>query len=154
MCIINLLLKSQEREQQVQFFICFVLQNKKYNNICEKKKFWKAQEGSEMTIRSSSQLPPSNSTSLKYFFLFSFLLRINLKLIIVHVEINIVNKEAATKRSTLVHAQRTLRSPATIKKNKPSVDRFVRTVNNEHQRLRSTLRKCAYGSIKAKPIRI
>ena len=36
----------------------------------------------------------------------SFLLTINLKLIIVHVEIKIVNKEAATKRSTLLHAQR------------------------------------------------
>ena len=41
------------------------------------------------------------------FYLFiSFLLTINLKLIIVHVEIKIVNKEAATKRSTLLHAQR------------------------------------------------
>ena len=38
----------------------------------------------------------------------SFLLTINLKLIIVHVEIKIVNKEAATKRSTLLHAQRKL----------------------------------------------
>ena len=38
------------------------------------------------------------------FYLFSFLLTINLKLIIVHVEIKIVNKEAATKRSTLLHA--------------------------------------------------
>ena len=38
----------------------------------------------------------------------SFLLTINLKLIIVHVEIKIVNKEAATKRSTLLHAQRQL----------------------------------------------
>ena len=36
----------------------------------------------------------------------SFLLTINLKFIIVHVEIKIVNKEAATKRSTLLHAQR------------------------------------------------
>ena len=44
-----------------------------------------------------------------YLFLFiSFLLTINLKLIIVHVEIKIVNKEAATKRSTLLHAQRQL----------------------------------------------
>ena len=41
-----------------------------------------------------------------YFYLFSFLLAINLKLIIVHVQIKIVNKEAATKRSTLLHAQR------------------------------------------------
>ena len=40
-----------------------------------------------------------------YFYLFSFLLTINLKLIKVHVEIKIVNKEAATKRSTLLHAQ-------------------------------------------------
>ena len=41
-----------------------------------------------------------------FFFIFlftSFLLTINLKLIIVHVEIKIVNKEAATKRSTLLH---------------------------------------------------
>ena len=38
------------------------------------------------------------------FFFISFLLKINLKLIIVHVEIKIVNKEAATKRSTLLHA--------------------------------------------------
>ena len=37
-----------------------------------------------------------------FFYLFSFLLTINLKLIIVHVEIKIVNKEAATKRSTLL----------------------------------------------------
>ena len=35
-----------------------------------------------------------------FFYLFSFLLTINLKLITVHVEIKIVNKEAATKRST------------------------------------------------------
>ena len=42
-----------------------------------------------------------------FFYLFiSFLFTINLKLIIVHVEIKIVNKEAATKRSTLLHAQR------------------------------------------------
>ena len=51
-----------------------------------------------------------NATSLKnqsdiFFYLFSFLLTINLKLIKVHVEIKIVNKEAATKRSTLLHAQ-------------------------------------------------
>ena len=39
-----------------------------------------------------------------YFYLFLFLLTINLKLIKVHVEIKIVNKEAATKRSTLLHA--------------------------------------------------
>ena len=44
--------------QSINLFICFVLQNKKYTNIYEKK-FSKAQEGSEMTIRSSSQLPPS-----------------------------------------------------------------------------------------------
>ena len=43
-----------------------------------------------------------------FFFLFSFLLTINLKLIKVHVEIKIMNKEAATKRSTLLHAQRQL----------------------------------------------
>ena len=43
-----------------------------------------------------------------FFYLFSFLLTINLKLIIVHVEIKIVNKEAATKRSTLLHTQRQL----------------------------------------------
>ena len=42
------------------------------------------------------------------FYLFSFLLTINLKLITVHVEIKIVNKEAVTKRSTLLHAQRQL----------------------------------------------
>ena len=41
---------------------------------------------------------------LFFFYLFSFLLTINLKLIKVHVEIKIVNKEAATKRSTLLHA--------------------------------------------------
>ena len=41
-----------------------------------------------------------------YLLFISFLLTINLKLIIVHVEIKIVNKEAATKRSTLLHAQR------------------------------------------------
>ena len=40
-----------------------------------------------------------------FIYLFSFLLTINLKLIKVHVEIKIVNKEAATKRSTLLHAQ-------------------------------------------------
>ena len=39
------------------------------------------------------------------FFFYIFLLTINLKLIIVHVEIKIVNKEAATKRSTLLHAK-------------------------------------------------
>ena len=37
-----------------------------------------------------------------FYFLFSFLLTINLKLIIVHVETKIVNKEAATKQSTLL----------------------------------------------------
>ena len=37
-----------------------------------------------------------------FIYLFSFLLTINLKLIIVHVEIKIVNKKAATKRSTLL----------------------------------------------------
>ena len=48
-----------------------------------------------------------NIAEKKFFFfcLFSFLLTINLKLIIVHVEIKIVNKEAANKRSTLLHAQ-------------------------------------------------
>ena len=40
-----------------------------------------------------------------FIYLFSFLLTINLKLIKVHIEIKIVNKEAATKRSTLLHAQ-------------------------------------------------
>ena len=49
---------DQSINQSINLFICFVLQNKKYTNICEKK-FSKAQEGSEMTIRSSSQLPPS-----------------------------------------------------------------------------------------------
>ena len=44
--------------QSINLFICFVLQNEKYINKCEKN-FSKAQEGSEMTIRSSSQLPPS-----------------------------------------------------------------------------------------------
>ena len=43
-----------------------------------------------------------------FFCLFSFLLTINLKLITVHVEIKIVNKEAATKRSTLLHARHQL----------------------------------------------
>ena len=42
-----------------------------------------------------------------FIYLFSFLLTINLKLIIVHVEIKIVNKKAATKRSTLLHGRRT-----------------------------------------------
>ena len=47
------------------------------------------------------------SKNFIFIYLFiSFLLTINLKLIIVHVEIKIVNKEAATKRSTLLHAQR------------------------------------------------
>ena len=41
-----------------------------------------------------------------FIYLFSFLLTITLKSITVHVEIKIVNKEAATKRSTLLHAQR------------------------------------------------
>ena len=45
---------------------------------------------------------------LNFILFISFLLTINLKLIIVHVEIKIVNKEAATKRSTLLHAQRQL----------------------------------------------
>ena len=40
-----------------------------------------------------------------FIYLFSFLLTINLKLIIVDVEIKIVNKEAATKRCTLLYAQ-------------------------------------------------
>ena len=42
------------------------------------------------------------------FYFFLFLLTINLKLIIVHVEIKIINKEAATKRNTLLQAQRQL----------------------------------------------
>ena len=46
--------------------------------------------------------------SYLFIYLFSFLLTINLKLIKVHVEIKIVNKDAATKRSTLLHAQRQL----------------------------------------------
>ena len=50
--------------QSIYLFICFVLQNEKHTNICEKK-FSKAQEGSEMTIRSSSQLPPSKSGLFK-----------------------------------------------------------------------------------------
>ena len=53
--------------QSINLFICFVLQNEKYTNICEKKKFSKAQEGSEMTIRSSSQLPHSKSVVLNLF---------------------------------------------------------------------------------------
>ena len=48
----------------------------------------------------------TNSSFFFFFYLFiSFLLTINLKLIIVHVEIKIVNKEAVTKQSTLLHAQ-------------------------------------------------
>ena len=47
-----------------------------------------------------------DSCHLFFIYLFSVLLTINLKLIIVHIEIKIVNKEAATKRSTLLHAQR------------------------------------------------
>ena len=43
---------------------------------------------------------------LFFIYLFSFSLTINLKLLIQHVEIKIVNKEAATKRNTLLHAQR------------------------------------------------
>ena len=43
-----------------------------------------------------------------FFYFILFLLTINLKLIIVHVEIKIVNKEAETKRSALLHAQRQL----------------------------------------------
>ena len=35
-------------------------------------------------------------------YLFSFLLTINLKLIIVHVEIKIVNKEAVTERNNVI----------------------------------------------------
>ena len=38
-----------------------------------------------------------------FIYLFLFLFAINLKLIIVHVELKIVNKEVATKRSTLLH---------------------------------------------------
>ena len=37
------------------------------------------------------------------FYLFLFLLTINLKLIIVQTEIKVMNKEAATKRNTLLH---------------------------------------------------
>ena len=50
--------------QSINLFICFVLQNEKYTNICEKK-FSKAQEGSKMTIRSSSQCLPLNSGTKK-----------------------------------------------------------------------------------------
>ena len=53
-------------------------------------------------------LPSSSCCACIFFYLFSFLLTINLKLIKVHVEIKIVNKEAATKRSMLLHAQRQL----------------------------------------------
>ena len=67
------------------------------------------------SYRSISLLSPIAKALEKvyYFFiyLFSFLLTINLKLIIVHVETKIVNKEAATKRSTLLHAQRQLSIP-------------------------------------------
>ena len=42
---------------------------------------------------------------LFFFILFHFYSQSTWKLIIVHVEIKIVNKEAATKRSTLLHAQ-------------------------------------------------
>ena len=52
-----------------------------------------------------SRSMPINLYFLFIFYLFSFLLTINLKLIKVHVEIKIVNKEVATKRSTLLHAQ-------------------------------------------------
>ena len=50
----------------------------------------------------------ADSNILVFIYLFSFLLTINLKLIKVHIEIKIVNKEAATKRSTLLHAHRQL----------------------------------------------
>ena len=46
-----------------------------------------------------------------FYFLFSFLLTINLKLIKVHVEIKIVNKEAATKRSTLFNSSPDTETP-------------------------------------------
>ena len=57
------------------------------------------------SINKEKCLCKSNKYLLFLLFI-SFLLTINLKLIIVHVEIKIVNKEAATKRSTLLHAQR------------------------------------------------
>ena len=65
---------------------------------------------SEMNKRVKVTITTTCSNFLNYnyfifFILFSFLLTINLKLIKVHVEIKIVNKEAATKRSTLLHAQ-------------------------------------------------
>ena len=58
--------KETSINKSINLFICFVLQNKKYTNICEKK-FSKAQEGSKMTIRSSSQLPPSIQWEKKFF---------------------------------------------------------------------------------------
>ena len=58
--------KETSINKSINLFICFVLQNKKYTNICEKK-FSKAQEGSKMTIRSSSQLPPSIQWKKNFF---------------------------------------------------------------------------------------
>ena len=46
---------------------------------------------------------PLSKIALFYIY-FSFLLTINLKLLILHVEIKIMNKEAATKRNTLLQA--------------------------------------------------
>ena len=62
-------------------------------------------EKSEPTSVSSPHFGKKHVNLFIYLFI-SFLFTINLKLIIVHVEIKIVNKEAATKRSTLLHAQR------------------------------------------------
>ena len=61
-----------------------------------------------------------------FFYLFSFLLTINLKLIIVHVEIKIVNKEAVTKRSTLSHAQLTLNGHRTFEQSNVMLIRKVK----------------------------
>ena len=66
------------------------------------------------TTVSSSSNPPHKfrpyRKPLFLFYLFIFIFTHNqLEIIIVHVEIKIVNKEAATKRSTmLLHAQRQL----------------------------------------------
>ena len=58
---------------------------------------------SESNTRSNLITSRQNySKTRQFFFFFSFLLTINLKLILVHVEIKIVNKEAATKQSTLL----------------------------------------------------
>ena len=58
--------------------------------------------------KNSAKNESQTIVSIFFIYLFSFLLTINLKLIKVHIEIKIVNKEAATKRSTLLHAQRQL----------------------------------------------